>query len=511
MFTGVTIKKNQYYDSAFLMGINNRLMKIPGIIQTAVLMGSDANKEVLINIGFENPEIKRATANDLVIAVNAENQTAVDAVLGHLDEWLTEVNSNKTTTEIHTLSEAISQSPNSNLVVISVPGEFAAHEAQKSLESGKNIFLFSDNVSVEDEVSLKRYARDHGLLVMGPDCGTSIIDGIGIGFANSVRVGNIGVIAAAGTGLQEFTSMVHNAGYGISHAIGTGGRDLSDAIGGITTLSAFKALERDPKTEVITIISKPAGMKTLANLIDMIRECKKPVIGCFLGVSQQIEGEGILFKRANLIDDAVRLAIECVHGKGSLPNNPIPNITIKPRWLPEQKYLRGVFAGGTFCYQSQQILKDAGVKVYSNGPIDKALGLDHPDQSKENTIVDMGDEYFMVGRPHPMIDGSQRALRILREAKDPQVSVLLLDFIMGYNSSMDPVGELAEAIIQAKNIVKNRGGELVVVASVCGTDRDLQDIGMQMKILEECGVVVFQSNAKATEYCIKLLKEVDHA
>ena len=231
MFIEAVIRKNQYYDSVFLMGINNRLMKIPGVLQTAVLMGSDANKQILLDLGFQNPEVNSATANDLVVAVKAETTTARDAVLQHLDEWLTEVSSKKDASQVHDIREALTQKPDANLVVISVPGEYAAHEAQKSLEAGKNVFLFSDNVSMEDEVALKRFASEHGLLVMGPDCGTSILGGVGIGFANVVRKGAIGVIAAAGTGLQEFTSMVHNAGYGISHAIGTGGRDLSELVG----------------------------------------------------------------------------------------------------------------------------------------------------------------------------------------------------------------------------------------------------------------------------------------
>ncbi len=314
MITGTAIRKNQYYDSAYLMGINNRLSKMDGIVQTAVLMGSDANKEVLADLGFNNPEIRSATANDLVVGVIAETQTALDAVLGHLDEWLTEVRQSKKTSEIHTLDQAFAANLATNLVVISVPGEFAARETRKSLEAGKHVFLFSDNVSVADEVALKQFAREQGLLVMGPDCGTSIIGGVGIGFANAVRRGSIGVIAGAGTGLQEFTCMVHNAGYGISHAIGTGGRDLSDEVGGITTLMALESLEKDSQTEVIAILSKPVGGKSLTRLIERINQCKKPIIGCFLGSQQKITGTTGLFKQANIIDDAVQLAIQAIGG-----------------------------------------------------------------------------------------------------------------------------------------------------------------------------------------------------
>jgi succinyl-CoA synthetase alpha subunit len=509
MITGITIRKNQYYDSVFLMGFNNRLSKIDGIIQTAVLMGSDANKEVLTNLGYKNPELASSTANDLIMVVTAESQFILNDVLNHLDGWLTEVSSTKSASEIRTLEQAIQAKPDANLVLISVPGEFAAHETRKCLEVGKHVFLFSDNVSIQDEVSLKQLARDKGLLVMGPDCGTSLIGGVGIGFANAVRRGKIGAIAAAGTGLQEFTCMIHNHGSGISHAIGTGGRDLSDAVGGLTTLTALDALERDHATEVIAILSKPPGAKTLLTLINRIKTCKKQVICCFLGIDHAVEGEGNYFKRAGTIDEAAQLAITACGGEFKQSNIP-SHMNSSNKDLKTGKYLRGVFAGGTFCYQAQQIMRDAGVKTYSNAPLDKQLLLLDPEKSRENSIVDMGDEYFMVGRPHPMINGSQRALRILKEASDPEVGILFLDFILGYNSSMDPVGELVDAINKAKEISSRDGRNLEVVASICGTDGDPQDLKMQKQLLLETGATVFDSNAEATKYCVTLMHEVNH-
>jgi FdrA protein len=504
MVTGITIRKNQYYDSVFLMGFNNRLSKMEGVLQTAVLMGSDANKEVLRDLGFVNAAVKSASANDLVVGVSAETQAVVDEILLHLDKLLIEVNSSKRSLELHTLAEAIAAKPEANLVVISVPGEYAARETRKSLEAGKHVFLFSDNVSIQDEVSLKLYAREHGLLVMGPDCGTSLIGGVGIGFANAVRRGKIGAIAAAGTGLQEFTCMVHNAGYGISHAIGTGGRDLSDSVGGLTTLTALDALEKDSSTEVIVILSKPPGEKTLETLVERMKTCQKPVICCFLGIKCQIEGEGVAFKRAKIIDETVQMAIQAIGGEVNQVN---PQIDARQgtQLVQRGKYLRGVFAGGTFCYQSQQILRDAGINVFSNAPLNKKCLLIHPNQSQQHTIVDMGDEFFMLGRPHPMINGSQRALRIIKEAQDPEVGVLLLDFILGYNASMDPVGELLEAIQKAKWIAQKRGDTLQIVASICATDGDPQDLALQTTMLNDCEVVVFRSNAQATQYCVDLL------
>lgn len=510
MYTGITIRKNQYYDSVFLMGFNNRISKMSGVLQTAVLMGSDANKEVLFSLGYRNPNVESSSANDLVVAVTAESQTILNHVLSHLDEWLMEVSSDKTHSEIRTLAQALQVRSDANLVVISVPGEFAAHETRQSLEAGKHVFLFSDNVSIQDEVNLKELAFEKGLLLMGPDCGTSLIGGIGIGFANSVRRGNIGVIAAAGTGLQEFTCMVHNSGFGISHAIGTGGRDLSDPVGGLTTLTALDALENDSDTEVIAIISKPPGEKTLVKLIERIKTCQKPLICCFLGIENSLEGEGVYFQRAHIIDKAVQFAIQTAGTPlaRKVQQSETEYQELTPLRKTERKqYLRGIFAGGTFCYQSQQILQEAGIVVYSNAPLDKKLKVSHPDQSRENTIIDMGDEYFMVGRPHPMINGSQRALRILKEAQDPDVAILLLDFILGYNSSPDPVGELIDAIIKAKEMARQRGRDLEVVASLCGTDEDPQSLEMQTQYLLDAGVKVFRSNAQATLYCVSRLPE----
>jgi succinyl-CoA synthetase alpha subunit len=371
--------------------------------------------------------------------------------------------------------------------------------------------LFSDNVSIDDELELKQFAVEKNLLVMGPDCGTSLIGGVGIGFANVVRKGSIGVIGASGTGLQEFTSQVHNAGFGISHAIGTGSHDLSDKIGGLTTLAALDVLEADPKTKVITLISKPPGAKTLAKLSERLKTCKQPVVGCFLGIQNEIEA-GTSFHRARLIDDAVRLSIAQIADKPVSSQEQFTPQELEwmsreiASWSSQQKYIRGLFAGGTFCYQSQQIFRDADILVYSNVPLDLKYKLDDPDHSIENTLVDMGDDLYTMSRPHPMIDGTMRKQRILSEGREPQVAVLLLDFILGFNVSMDLVGEQREAIMEAKQLAQKRGDALTVVASICGTDDDPQDLSLQTRMLKESGVIVFYSNAKAAHFCCALIR-----
>ena len=510
MASGFVIRKNQYYDSVFLMTVNRRISEVKGVEQTAVLMGSPANKQLLLDIGIQNEQINIAQPNDLIVAVIAETAAIVENVLGRLDEWLEAIQENTPALIVRTLEDGLSQKPDANLAVISVPGEYAAREARKALEAGLNVFLFSDNVSIDDELMLKQFAREKGLLVMGPDCGTSLIGGKGIGFANAVRRGPIGAIGAAGTGLQEFTSQVHNAGSGISHAIGTGSHDLSGKIKGITTLAALEALEADQQTRVIAIISKPPEASTLAILLERIKTCKKPVVGCILGIDAGSLSGRTNFQPARTIDEATRLAIASSNGQATaLPGGLSPEVLAviqeKKGWAPEQKYLRGILAGGTFCYQSQQILGEAGLTIHSNSPIEAKNRLEHPDRSSGHTIVDMGEDFYMVGKPHPMIDGTMRRRRILAESRDPEMAVLYLDFILGYNASMDPVGELVDAIIEAKRIFGLRGGSLTVVASVCGTEDDPQDLDLEMKMLQEAGVLVFRSNALASIAICQLL------
>jgi succinyl-CoA synthetase alpha subunit len=511
MADGFVIRKNQYYDSVFLMGVGKRLSASPGVIQTAVLMGSERNKEILAGIGVRDVQIDLAQPNDLIVAVVAVSPEVVHSALGNLDEALNAVVETVPQSSLHTLDEGLSRRPDANLVVISIPGEYAAREAREALDAGRSVFIFSDNVAIEDELDLKELAAQKGLLVMGPDCGTSLIGGLGIGFANAVRRGSIGVIGAAGTGLQEFTSQVHNAGLGISHAIGTGSHDLSDRIKGLTAFAALDALEADPATEVIAVVSKPPGAQTLARLFERLKSCKKPVVTCLLGVdlpaAQQGGGIGI----ALTIDDAVALAIARAGGEGPSLEPGLERDKLdlasseRARWSPGQKYLRGLFAGGTFCYQSQQILGAAGIPVNSNAPLDPRNKLEDSGRSLEHTVLDMGADEYTVGRPHPMIDGTQRMLRILAESRDPQVAILLLDFILGYGAALDPVGELREAILEAQSNCRKRGGHLTVVASITGTDGDPQDLDLQTRLLRESGVIVFQSNARAAVFCRQLL------
>ena len=511
MARGFVIRKNQYFDSVFLMGVSKRIAGVKGVRQNAVLIGSEANKKLLADIGVEDARIDAAQPNDLIVAVIADRQETVDEVLANLDAYLQAGVASSTAARPHSFEEGLAQKPQANLAVISVPGEYAAQEARKALRAGLHVFLFSDNVTIDDELALKRLAAEKGLLLMGPDCGTSLIGGVGIGFANAVRRGPVGAIGAAGTGLQEFTSQVHHAGSGISHAVGTGSHDLSDHIGGLTTLMALDALEADPQTKVIALISKPPGAQTLARLAERLRRCTKPVVGCFLGAEQEIDA-GPNFRRARLIDEAVELAVTQVTGRphsaaaAFAPEQMAAGERDAAARDPRQRYVRGLFAGGTFCYQAQQVFRDAGLEVHSNTPLDPRFRLADPDHSVGHTFVDMGDDRYTVGRPHPMIDGTVRRQRILAEGRDPETAVLLLDFVLGYNASPDPVGELLGAIVEAKQWAQEHEGALTVVASVCGTDGDPQGLDRQMRALEENGVIVFRSSAQAARFASALVE-----
>jgi FdrA protein len=509
MASGFVIRRNQYYDSVFLMGVNKRLSEARGVQQTAVLMGSETNRRLLSDIGLRDAQIDAAQPNDLIVAVIAGTPDDVREALGRLDEWLQAGQENTPASGCRTLEDGLAQRSDANLAVISLPGEYAAREARKALEAGLSVFLFSSNVSMDDELALKQFASQQGLVVMGPDCGTSLIGGVGIGFANAVRKGPIGAVGASGTGLQEFTSQVHNAGFGISHAIGTGSHDLSDRIGGLTT---FAALEADPQTEVVALISKLPATRTLKKVRERLTTYKKPVIGCFLGTRFKQEGTSAVYQAARTIDEAVQRALMAVGGQTPLLAQDSYGLDVvdwlareRRAWAPEQQYLRGLFAGGTFCYQTQQILRDASIAVNSNAPLDQRHKLAHPDRSWQHTALDMGDDYYTLGRPHPMIDGTLRRKRILSEGRDPQAAILLLDFVLGYNASKDPVGEVLDAIVEARQTAQKRSGHLTVVASICGTEDDPQDLNLQARMLREAGVCVFQSNARAAAFCSELL------
>jgi FdrA protein len=507
MVKRLIVRQNRYFDSVFLMQVAHQLAGQPGIHDAFAVMGTDANRHVLAELGYGAgalaAELAATGPNDLVCALEGE-EAAVQAAASDPDRWLSRgpkdaaAAGGAASHEPRSLEESLALHPDASVAVISLPGQYAAREARAAIEHGINVFLFSSNVPVEDELTLKRQARDAGLIVMGPDCGTAFIGGAGIGFANAVRRGPIGIVGSTGTGMQEFTSLVHQAGSGISHGIGTGSRDLSDAIGGISTMTAIDALERDPGTKVVALVSKPSGAETTERLMRRLAAFGKPVVVCVLGARDT--------RFVATIDEAVMAALQAV-GVQSPVSLREDSASVRKaaaaeaaRMNPSQHFVRGVFAGGTFCYQSQAILSEAGLILHSNSPLPGMRELDDPRKSREHSMVDMGAEIFVEGRPHPMIDAALRKERVAMEGRDPAVGLLLLDFILGAISSRNPVGDLLDAIGEAKTGASRRGGHLCVAASVCGTRDDAQDFQAQTRMLQDAGVLVFPSNAQAARF-----------
>jgi FdrA protein len=512
MIRKTVILKNRYFDSVFLMQVARRIAGEPGIRDASALLGTEANRKVLAELGYgsagRDTDFAGAGPNDLIIALEGE-ESAVTAVVVDPEPWLHRpASSGPVAAEPRSIGEAAARLTGGGVAVISVPGEHAAREARAALREGLNVFLFSSNVSVADELSLKTEASRKGLIVMGPDCGTAFLCGAGIGFANVVRRGPIGVVGSSGTGMQEFTSMVHRAGSGISHAIGTGSRDLSDAIGGISTMAAIDALEGDRETRVVVVISKPSGENATSRLLERLGRAAKPVVLCLLGDLQAAGSEGprTRIRRASTLDTAVVLALETVGSGAAL----IPFVADEvlrakaadevSRMLPGQRHVRGLFAGGTFCYQAQALFRDAGLVVSSNSPLPGMRELENPWKSSGDSLVDMGAELFVEGRPHPMIDSSLRRKRIELEGEDPSVALILLDFILGAVSSRDPVGDLADSVREARETMHKRGGHLCVAASICGTDGDAQGLAAQTRKLVDSGALVFPSAAEAAAF-----------
>jgi FdrA protein len=504
MNTRIIVKKSTYRDSISLMKISNSISKVPGITQAAVVMATELNRRVLSEAGFADAAIGSAANSDMIVAIEAKEAASLEAALTETERLLS-AGEKPTGENVQptSLKEALELVPDANLAVISVPGQFAKREAMQALVKGLNVFLFSSNVSQEEEVELKVVAKEKRLLLMGPDCGTSIINHKVLGFGNTIREGTIGLVSASGTGLQEVTTLIHKAGLGISQAIGTGGGDLSEKVGGITMIQGFKLLENDEKTKVIVLISKPPAPGTMEKVLEVARQSRKPVVVNFLGgnVSPLMLGK---LRAANTLDDAARIACELTGMKPGIGTDIIPKEMIPialsehKKLAKDQQYIRGLFSGGTLCYESEVILQPLLGEVFSNAPIKPENKIPGESPSKKHVCIDMGAEEFVEGRAHPMIDFSLRKLRILQEAKDPETAVILIDVELGYGSNDDPAGQLVPAIQQAKALAKETGRNLSVVASVIGTEEDFQGLARQEKALADAGTLIVPSNAQAT-------------
>ncbi len=504
MTTKIVVKKATYRDSISLMKISNDLSNIPGVTQAAVVMATELNRRVLSEAGFADPAIGRAATDDMIVAVEAKDAASLGAALAETERLLSPGERREgEKAPPASLEEALEVVPDANLAVISVPGQFAKREAMQALKRGLNVFLFSSNVTREEEVELKMAAKEQRLLVMGPDCGTSIINHKVLGFGNAVREGSIGLVSASGTGLQEVSTIIHKEGLGISQAIGTGGGDLSEEVGGTTMIQAVALLEADRQTTVIVLISKPPAPSTAEKVLEAARRCRKPVVVNFLGADVSPRALGKL-RAANTLDDAARAACELARAKPIAASPAIPEGALSialaehEKLANGQRYIRGLFSGGTLCYESESVLRPLVGGVYSNAPISTDNKLPGHAPIKKHTCIDMGAEEFVQGRAHPMIDFSLRNLRILQEARDPETAVILIDVELGWGSNADPAGQLVPVIQRAKGIAEEAGRHLAFVASVVGTEGDFQGLASQSEALSNAGVLIMPSNAQAT-------------
>jgi FdrA protein len=413
-----------------------------------------------------------------------------------------------------TLRGAVKANPSANLAVISVAGRYAADEAWEALHKGLHVLLFSDNVSLADEIALKKYAAERGLLLMGPGAGTAILNGVALGFANVIPSGPVGIVSAAGTGLQEVSTLLAKNGVGITQGIGTGGRDLKEEVGGIMMLAGLRALQDDADTKVLLLVSKPPSSGVARKVLDQVALSDKPTVVCFLGGEFQDGGGGGEGRRIYPVRtleqaawQAADLASPGISRKATdAEAEAVKAGELRARLNKGQRYLRGLFSGGTLCYEAQVIWRDKlDEPVLSNAPLDDAEKLPDSTQSQRHTAVDLGEEEFTVGRLHPMIDNDLRIRRLLQEARDPEVAAILLDVVIGYGAHPDPAAELGPAIRKARLLAAENGRELVVIASVTGTEQDPQHLSRQVQTLNEAGAVVCASNAAAARLVAQIV------
>ncbi len=500
------VKPNTYYDSVRLMRISELLSGLPGVRQAIVAMGTEANKRVLAETSLLTDKVEDAGPNDLMLVVEADSAEVAQEALKQAEAKLTEAvapvtAAGQTAIRPRFFEQARQSLTNANLALISVPGPYAKLEVAKALHAGMHVFLFSDNVTLAEELELKRWAVSQGRLMMGPGCGTAIINGVALAFANGVRRGPIGLVAASGTGLQEVTCLIDRGGSGISQAIGVGGRDLSETIGGLMMRQGLAMLAADPQTELIVLISKPPAPTVTETILEAAQACGKPIIVSFLGSRHSGQENGISF--TSTLEETAEAALRQINNNqrdyfGLAPKQIEVLAAAERRKLASgQRYLRGLFSGGSLCDEAMLILADRLPALYSNIPLRPEWALADGWHSQEHSCIDLGEEEFTSGRPHPMIDPRLRQERLLKEAEDASVAVILLDVVIGYGSHTNPAGALAETIQAAKAKAAEQRRYLAVIAHVCGTDQDPQGLRQQEKLLRDAGVLVLPTNAQA--------------
>jgi FdrA protein len=504
------IRRGAYHDSVVLLGLQAALAALPGVIDAAVVMATPANLELLAAGGLLPPAAAGAGPADLLVVVRAESERQAGEALGRLGPLLT------ARTRVagegvrpRSLAGAVKQLPAARWALISVPGRYAGQVARDALDLGLHVFLFSDNVSLAEEAALKTAARSRGLLVLGPDCGTALLGGVGLGFANRVRRGAIGLVGASGTGLQAVASEIHRLGAGVSQAIGTGGRDLAAEIGGAATAQALDLLRRDPETEVIVLLAKAVAAPVRTRLLAATREVGKPVVVYLLGAPLPARRLGSLHFAAGSTD-AAELATALLRGPdaggasaAAAPASPAGPPA--PPLAPGQRYLRGLFSGGSLAAEALQGLQAELGTIFTNFTAPPAQPLPDPYRGQAHTLLDLGDDALTAGRPHPMIDHDLLRRRLLEESSDPEVAMILLDVVLGDGAHPDPGADLAPAIARARSQAAAAGRGLEVLALVVGTDADPQGLAGQIETLAAAGARVFLTVEQAVDYACQRL------
>jgi FdrA protein len=453
------VERGRYLDSVALMRVSRRLETLAGVESAALMIGSPSNKALLRGAGLLAEEGEAATPNDLIIAVSAVDEPAAAHAMDNVERLLSEaqVPAPESLPRARGLAGALELLSGANLALISVPGEFAAYEARKALGRGLHVLLFSDNVPLEEELELKTLAKERNLLLMGPDCGTALIAGTPLAFANVVPRGDVGIVSASGTGLQEVASLIARLGGGISHGIGVGGRDLDARIGALGTLAAIDALEDDPATAKIVLLSKPPAPDVAQRVLARVKASTKPCVVCFLGLESGNSAQSAILA-GTLTEAAERAA-----------GRKLPATAAAQLKTITAGRIEGLYCGGTLCAEAELIFRRRGLSGHR--------------------FVDLGDDQYTRGRPHPMIEPEIRNDHIVRAMADPAVGLVLVDLVLGFGSHENPAAILLKAI----------KGEKPVIASVTGTDQDPQVWSRQVALLREAGVVVAASNAHAAE------------
>lgn len=472
MTARVEVRGGEYHDSVALMRVSRDIANLPGVLDALVAMATDLNLEVLADMGFDRDSVAAAVPDDLLLAVRAVDDAALAAAWEAIAIALAPPRERDagafSSPEPRTI-EAAARAGNANLAVISVPGPHAYVEAMAALRAGLHVMVFSDNVPVDQEVALKDYAAAHELLVMGPDCGTSIVGGVGLGFANVVQPGPVSITGASGTGIQQICCLLDDAGVGIHHALGTGSRDLSTAVGAGSTLRALAALDADPQTEVIVIVSKPPAADVAAQVREAAMACATPTVVAFLG-------EG-----AVTLESAAEETLRALDRPFSTPAS-WPSRTQLP---PRRGALVGLFSGGTLRDEARAIASQRLGPIATN------------EEAPGHRLIDLGGDEYTRGRPHPMIDQRLKTEHLAAAAADAETAVILLDVVLGHGAQPDPAGELAPAIAGAA------AHGVPVVVSLCGSRNDPQDRDRQARLLHEAGASVWLSNAAAARTAVE--------